>query len=177
MTSYAGARNYKRAPAEHITNFVVFRSCLFASSVYYFSETGRAFQESFQVFNLCVISLGEEHARSVLEGSECVHCEKFIMQKLQSHLSLLLREEVYVSAPRGSGPIAAEAWWKLSLLGSQVELWPQARSLYQNNLIPITEIDVFGDDNENVSTELSLATGLLASVGLTQFGDLHDIAI
>ncbi len=25
--------------------------------------------------DLCVMCLGEEHARSVLEGMECVHCE------------------------------------------------------------------------------------------------------
>ncbi len=142
---------------------------MFASSVYYFSETGRVFQESFQVFNLCFMSLGEEHAHSVLEGSECVHCEKFTMRKLLSHLSLFSREEVQVSAPCGSGPTAVETWWKLSLWRSQVELWPQARSLYQSSdpdsmllgyscQVDDEEIDVFGDDNENVSTELSLAT-------------------
>ncbi len=27
--------------------------------------------------DLCVMCLGEEHARSVLEGMECVHCEPF----------------------------------------------------------------------------------------------------
>ncbi len=29
--------------------------------------------------DLCVMCLGEEHARSVLEGMECVHCEHFFL--------------------------------------------------------------------------------------------------
>ncbi len=29
--------------------------------------------------DLCVMCLGEEHARSVLEGMECVHCEPFFL--------------------------------------------------------------------------------------------------
>ncbi len=31
--------------------------------------------------DLCVMCLGEEHARSVLEGMECVHCEHFFCGK------------------------------------------------------------------------------------------------
>ncbi len=34
--------------------------------------------------DLCVMCLGEEHARSVLEGTECVHCEHFSLRKLRS---------------------------------------------------------------------------------------------
>ncbi len=41
--------------------------------------------------DLCVMCLGEEHARSVLEGMECVHCEPFFCgKKLRSRLSLFL---------------------------------------------------------------------------------------
>ncbi len=55
--------------------------------------------------DLCVMCLGEEHARSVLEGMECVHCEHFFCgKKLRSRSS----------APRGSGPAAAEAVERLS---------------------------------------------------------------
>ncbi len=36
--------------------------------------------------DLCVMCLGEEHARSVLEGMECVHCEPFSLGKLCSRL-------------------------------------------------------------------------------------------
>ncbi len=41
--------------------------------------------------DLCVMCLGEEHVRSVLEGMECVHCEPFFCgKKLRSRLSLFL---------------------------------------------------------------------------------------
>ncbi len=41
--------------------------------------------------DLCVMCLGEEHARSVLEGMQCVHCEPFFCgKKLRSRLSLFL---------------------------------------------------------------------------------------
>ncbi len=41
--------------------------------------------------DLCVMCLGEEHARSVLEGMECVHCEPFFCgKKLCSQLFLFL---------------------------------------------------------------------------------------
>ncbi|KAL0204024.1 hypothetical protein M9458_002042, partial [Cirrhinus mrigala] len=72
--------------------------------------------------NLCVFCLGEEHARDVLEGAVCVHCELFPMRKLRSHLSLFSREEGQPSVPRGSGPSAAEARRKMSSWGSQVDL-------------------------------------------------------
>ncbi len=42
--------------------------------------------------DLCVMCLGEEHARSVLEGMECIHCELFPLGKLRSRLSLFSRE-------------------------------------------------------------------------------------
>ncbi len=61
--------------------------------------------------DLCVMCLGEEHARSVLEGMECVHCEPFFCgKKLRSRLS------------RGSGPAAAEAVERLSSRQSQMKL-------------------------------------------------------
>ncbi len=42
--------------------------------------------------DLCVMCLGEEHARSVLEGMECVHCELFSLGKIRSRLSIFSRE-------------------------------------------------------------------------------------
>ncbi len=54
--------------------------------------------------NLCVFCLGEEHARDVLEGAICVHCECFSMRKLRSRLSLFSRKEGQPSASRGSRP-------------------------------------------------------------------------
>ncbi len=73
--------------------------------------------------DLCVMFLGEEHARSVLEGMECVHCEPFFCgKKLRSLLSLFSRELGRSSAPRGSGPAAAEAMKRLSSRRSQMKL-------------------------------------------------------
>ncbi len=43
--------------------------------------------------DLCVFCLGEEHARNVLEGEICMHCELFSMKKLRSRLSLFSRLE------------------------------------------------------------------------------------
>ncbi len=43
-------------------------------------------------YDLCVMCLGEEHARSVLEGMKCVHCEHFVSgKKLRSRLSPFLK--------------------------------------------------------------------------------------
>ncbi len=68
------------------------------------------------------LALGGEHARSVFEGMECVHCEPFLWEKLRSCSSLFLRELGRSSAPRGSGPAAAEAVKRLSSRRSQMEL-------------------------------------------------------
>ncbi len=72
--------------------------------------------------DLCVICLGEEHARSVLEGMECAHRDLFSLRKLRSHMSLFSRELGQSSAPRGSGLAAAEAARRLRSRGSQMEL-------------------------------------------------------
>ncbi len=52
--------------------------------------------------DLCVMCFGEEHARDVLKGAVCVHCELLPMKKLRSRLSLFSRKEGQPSAPRGS---------------------------------------------------------------------------
>ncbi len=72
--------------------------------------------------NLCVFCLGKEHARDVLEGKICVHCELFSMKKLCSRLSLFSRKEGQPSASRDSGPIAAEARRRMKSWGSQLDL-------------------------------------------------------
>lgn len=38
---------------------------------------------------LCVMSLGEKHTCSVLEGAECAHSEKFSMKKLSLLVPIL----------------------------------------------------------------------------------------
>ncbi len=68
------------------------------------------------------LALHGEHARSVLEGMGCVHCEPFLWEKLRSYSSLFLRELGRSSAPRGSGPAAAEAVKRLSSRRSQMGL-------------------------------------------------------
>ncbi len=40
----------------------------------------------------CVFWLGMEHARNVLEGAVCMHCERFSMRKLRSRLALDMSE-------------------------------------------------------------------------------------
>ncbi len=72
--------------------------------------------------DLCVFCLGEEHARNVLEGAICVHCEFFSMRMLRSRLSLFSREEGQPSASRGSRPTVSEARRGLNSWGSQAEL-------------------------------------------------------
>ncbi len=50
--------------------------------------------------DLCVFCLGEEHARDVLEGAICVHCELFSMRKLLSSVSLFEEGGAAVCFPR-----------------------------------------------------------------------------
>ncbi len=52
-----------------------------------------------ETHDLCVMCLGKEHARSVLEGMECVHCELFSLGKLRSRMSLFSSELGQSSAP------------------------------------------------------------------------------
>ncbi len=59
--------------------------------------------------HIFVFCLGKEHARDVLGGKICVHCELFSMKNLRSRLSLFSRKEGQPSASRDSGSTAAEA--------------------------------------------------------------------
>jgi len=61
-------------------------------------------------------------AHSVLEVSECEHCESFSIKKLCSRLSLLSRDLGQSSVPCASGSAAAEARRKLRLWGLKMEL-------------------------------------------------------
>ncbi len=72
--------------------------------------------------NLCVFCLGKEHARDVLVGKICVHCELFSMKKLRSRLSFFSRKEGQPSASRDSGPTAAEARRRMKSWGSQLDM-------------------------------------------------------
>ncbi len=68
----------------------------------------------------CVFCLGMEHARDVLEGAVCVHCERLSMRKLSSRLSLFSRKEGQPSASRESRPTVAEARRRMKSWGSQL---------------------------------------------------------
>ncbi len=70
----------------------------------------------------CVFCLGMEHARDVLEGAVCVHCERLSMRKLSSHLSLFSRKEGQPSASRDSRPTVAEARRRMKSWGSQLDV-------------------------------------------------------
>ncbi len=70
----------------------------------------------------CVFCLGMEHARDVLEGAVCVHCERLSMRKLSSRLSLFSRKEGQPSASRDSRPTVAEAWRRMKSWGSQLDV-------------------------------------------------------
>ncbi len=72
--------------------------------------------------------LGGEHARSVLEGMECVHFEPFSLGKAPlSFVPFLERIGAIICPPRGSGPAATEAVKRLSSRPSQVELANELR--------------------------------------------------
>ncbi len=70
----------------------------------------------------CVFCLGEGHARDVLDGAICVHCELFSMRKLRSRLSLFSSKEGQPSASRDSRPTVAEARRRMKSWVSQVYL-------------------------------------------------------
>ncbi len=70
----------------------------------------------------CVFCLGMEHARDVLEGAVCVHCERLSMRKLSSRLSLFSRKEGQPSASRDLRPTVAEARRRMKSWGSQLDV-------------------------------------------------------
>ncbi|KAI2647461.1 Uronate isomerase [Labeo rohita] len=130
---------YKRAPVEQDGLFFVFTDflsgvCKTVRDTFYLimASTSKAFRKCADpcprfltpddTHDLCVFCLGEEHARDILEGAVCVHCERFPMKKLRSRLSLFSREEGQPPVSRSSGPSAAEARRKMSSWGSQVDL-------------------------------------------------------
>ncbi|KAI2653751.1 Lamina-associated polypeptide 2, isoform alpha [Labeo rohita] len=130
---------YKRASVEQDGLFFVFTDflsgvCKTVRDTFYLimASTSKAFRKCADpcprfltpddTHDLCVFCLGEEHARDILEGAVCVHCERFPMKKLRSRLSLFSREEGQPPVSRGSGPSAAEARRKMSSWGSQVDL-------------------------------------------------------
>ncbi len=131
-------RGHKRAPVEHVILFL--SSGDIVSEVWVIMSVEKRFRRCVDpcqrfltpddTHDLCVMCLGEEHARSVLEGMECAHCELFSLGKLRSRMSLFSRELGQSSAPRGSGPAAdwsrGDRRWS-SLTSLREELISRAR--------------------------------------------------
>ncbi|KAI2654649.1 hypothetical protein H4Q32_011423 [Labeo rohita] len=102
--------------------------------------------------DLCVTCLGKEHAREVLQGAICVHCERLSMKNRSS-------------APRSSGPAAAEARRKLSSWGSQVDLADKVNKGLSLSRSSAGDESELLDDDDVISLISSdpTASGLLGS--------------
>ncbi len=112
--------------------------------------------------DLCVFCLGEEHARDVLEGAICVHCELFSMRKLRSRLSLFSRKEGQPSASHGSGLTVAEARRGMISWGSQAELADELeRGLSLSRSSAANEGERLDDDDAISLTSSDPAAGAL----------------
>ena len=71
--------------------------------------------------SFCVVCLGVEHARAVLEGAVCANCFQLSMRELRSRLSLFDQsDQARVSS--ASGPASVEAARRLYAWDSHVEL-------------------------------------------------------
>ncbi len=117
--------------------------------------------------DLCVFCLGEEHARDVLEGAICVHCEFFSMRKLRFRLSLFSRKEGQPSASHGSGPTVAEARRGMISWGSQAELADELeRGFSLSRSSAANEGERLDDDDAISLTSSDPAAGAL--LGYTQ---------
>ncbi|CAM4467978.1 unnamed protein product [Leuciscus chuanchicus] len=123
--------------------------------------------------DLCVLCLGEEHAREALERASCANCESFSLKTLRSRLTLFSREEGSASEPHGTGPARAEAQRRLSSWGSQMELADRLESgvhLLDSSSFDEGELQV--DDDV-----LSLSPNASAAAALPDGQDMVDDAV
>ncbi len=74
---------HKRVPVEHVILFFVFRGLCFwsVSIMKRFRRCADPCQRFWHQMTHTTYALGGKHARSVLEGMECVHCEPFSLGK------------------------------------------------------------------------------------------------
>ncbi len=89
-----------------------YRLCVPSCSCYIMSGDTHSF---------CMVWLGVKHAESVLEGTDCPHCERLPLRTLRSRKALF-EEGAFVSIPHGAGPASAEAERRLLSWGSQRDL-------------------------------------------------------
>ncbi len=123
--------------------------------------------------DICVFCLGEEHARDVIEGAICVHCELFSMRKLRSRLSLFSRKEGQPSASRGSRPTVAEARREMSSWGSQADLADELeRGLSFSRSSAANEGELLDDDDAISLTSSDPAAGALLDYAQRRAGDV-----
>ncbi len=168
-------RGHERAPVEHVILFL--SSGDFVSEVLVIMSVEKRFRRcvdpcqhfltSDDTHDLCVMCLGEEHARSVLEGMECAHCELFSLGELRSRMSLFSRELGQSSAPRGSGPAAAEAAMRLRSWGSQMELGDEsARGINISRSSAADKSKLLEGDVLSITSSDPAGSALLAHGGL-----------
>ncbi len=112
--------------------------------------------------DLCVFCVSEEHARDVLEGAICMHCELISMRKLRSRLSLFSRKEGQPSASRGSRPTGVEAQGEMSSWGSQADLADELeRGLSFSRSSAANEGELLDDDAISLTSSDPAASALL----------------
>ncbi len=93
----------KRAPVEYVILFFVFRGLCFwsVSIMKLFKRCADPCQRFWHQMTHTAYALGGEHARSVLEGMECVHCEPFSLGKAPlSFVPFLERIGTIICPPR-----------------------------------------------------------------------------
>ncbi len=93
---------HKRAPVEHIILFSFRGLCFWSVSIMKrFRRYADLCQRFWHQMTHTTYALGEKHARSVLEGMECVHCEPFSLGKAPlSFVPFLKRIGAIICPPR-----------------------------------------------------------------------------
>ncbi len=127
-------QEYKRASVEHVISFLSSGAvCLYVlvwQNIEKMSE--RCFKRCVppcEIYitpsdshELCVVCLGTQHVRLTLEGADCLHCDRFMVKQLLSHMALFTEDGSQASAPRGAELAAADAERHLHSWGSQLDL-------------------------------------------------------
>ncbi len=110
------------------------------------------------IFALCVC------AKSMRALFSRVHCERFSLRKLRSHLSLFSRELGQFSAPRDSVSAAAEAARRLRSWGSQMELSDEfERGINLSRPSAVDESKLRGEDVLSLTSSELTGSALLSS--------------
>lgn len=109
--------------------------------------------------------LDEEHACLVLKGSQCDHCEKFIIMKLRSRFNLFSRDVGQASAPHGSG---LKSW------GTQVELVEKGMALSRSSVVGSRDLldqDVLSLESCDLADSMLLAPSSQEEADVVEEGE------